>query len=126
MGSVISNRHLQRIEEMIQRRGRGNILAGGRRLVGKSVLDGFDFSQGSFFPPTVISDIVIEDELWQEEIFGPVVVVKTFTVGTSYSRQLVNTHTDHAPRVTGMLGRPRRRCIGKCMQVWPWGRNMDF
>lgn len=67
---------------MIQRRPRGNILVGGARLVSKSVLDEFDFSQGSFFPPTVMADVGIEDELWQEEIFGPVVVVKAFSVRT--------------------------------------------
>ena len=83
MGSVISVRHLKRIEGMLQRRG-GNstILAGGTRLVGKSLLDGFDFSKGSFLPPTVVADVNVEDELWQEEVFGPVVVVKRFSVST--------------------------------------------
>ncbi|KIK67819.1 hypothetical protein GYMLUDRAFT_68842 [Collybiopsis luxurians FD-317 M1] len=77
MGSVISPRQLERIEVMVKRTG-GKIVAGGERMVGKSELDGFDFSHGSFFPPTVIVDIAVEDELWQEEIFGPVVVVKQF------------------------------------------------
>ncbi|KAF9076963.1 aldehyde dehydrogenase [Rhodocollybia butyracea] len=67
MGSVISARHLERIEGMVG------------RMIGKSELDGFDFSKGSFYPPTVITDIEVEDELWQEEVFGPVVVVKRFT-----------------------------------------------
>jgi delta 1-pyrroline-5-carboxylate dehydrogenase len=65
---------------MLQRRGRSKVLAGGTRLVGKSALDGFDFSKGSFLPPTVIADVNVEDELWQEEVFGPVVVVKHFSV----------------------------------------------
>ena len=81
MGSVISLRHLERIENMIQSQTGSNILAGGKRLVGTSKLDGFDFSKGSFFPPTVIADVGLEDVLWQEEIFGPVVVVKQFSVG---------------------------------------------
>ena len=82
MGSIISFRHLERIEGMLQRRGSSNILAGGTRLAGNSTLDGFDFSKGSFLPPTVIADVNTEDELWQEEVFGPVVVVKHFSVGT--------------------------------------------
>lgn len=49
-------------------------------MTGKSELDNFDFSQGSFFPPTVIVDVDTSDELWVEEVFGPVVVVKRFSV----------------------------------------------
>ncbi|TFK43675.1 aldehyde dehydrogenase [Crucibulum laeve] len=78
MGTVISLRHLQRIEGMVKRTA-GNILTGGERMLGTSDLDGFDFSRGSFFPPTIITDITVEDELWQEEVFGPVVVVKRFS-----------------------------------------------
>ncbi|KZT72573.1 aldehyde dehydrogenase [Daedalea quercina L-15889] len=79
MGTVISHHQLERIERLVQRPYIGNILAGGRRLTGTSPLDGHDFSKGSFFPPTVISDVQLEDELWREEVFGPVVVVKRFT-----------------------------------------------
>jgi acyl-CoA reductase-like NAD-dependent aldehyde dehydrogenase len=80
MGTIISQRHLERIEETITKRKSGSILAGGRRMMDRSSLDGFDFSQGSFFPPTVIEDVSTEDMLWREEIFGPVVVVKRFSV----------------------------------------------
>lgn len=79
MGTVISHRQLERIEALVQRKGVGNILSGGRRMTGTSVLDGFDFSRGSFFPPTVITDVPTEDDLWREEVFGPVVVVKRFS-----------------------------------------------
>ncbi|KAF8897754.1 aldehyde dehydrogenase domain-containing protein [Infundibulicybe gibba] len=78
MGTVISLKHLDRMESMIQT-SKGDILLGGKRMFGMSELDGFDFSAGSFFPPTVITNVDIEDELWQEEIFGPVVVVKRFS-----------------------------------------------
>ncbi|KAF9006524.1 aldehyde dehydrogenase domain-containing protein [Cyathus striatus] len=71
MGAVISEQHLQRIVSMISHT-KGKVLVGGERMSGLSELDGFDFSKGSFFPPTI-------DELWQEEVFGPVVVVKRFT-----------------------------------------------
>ncbi|KAF4601947.1 hypothetical protein EYR40_005148 [Pleurotus pulmonarius] len=78
MGTVISERHLRRIESMIARKTSGSIVTGGTRMSGASPLDGHDFSKGAFFPPTIITDIDIEDLLWQEEIFGPVVVVKRF------------------------------------------------
>ncbi|EJF62414.1 aldehyde dehydrogenase [Dichomitus squalens LYAD-421 SS1] len=78
MGTVISLRQLERIETVVQR-GVGTILTGGKRMTGTSALDGYDFSQGAFFPPTVITDVPTEDDLWREEIFGPVVVVKRFS-----------------------------------------------
>ncbi|EGO02064.1 hypothetical protein SERLA73DRAFT_71210 [Serpula lacrymans var. lacrymans S7.3] len=79
MGSIISHRHLERIERMVDSRTNGTILAGGKRMVGRSLLDDFDFSRGSFFAPTVISEVDTKDELWQEEIFGPVVAVARFS-----------------------------------------------
>ncbi|KAF8915794.1 aldehyde dehydrogenase domain-containing protein [Mucidula mucida] len=65
MGTVISPQSLARIEGMMSRT--------------KGKLDGCDFSQGSFFPPTVVTELEITDELWVEEVFGPVVVVKKFS-----------------------------------------------
>ncbi|KAH9971339.1 aldehyde dehydrogenase [Lactifluus volemus] len=78
MGSVISADHLQRIHSMVEKRGSGTLLIGGEPLKDRSSLDGFDFSQGSFYPPTVVADVSLEDALWKEEVFGPVVVVKKF------------------------------------------------
>jgi len=65
---------------MVKQRGStARILAGGERLTGSSSLDEFDFSHGSFYPPTVITDVETHDDLWREEVFGPVVVVKRFS-----------------------------------------------
>jgi len=47
-------------------------------MEGPSPLDGFDLSKGSFYPPTVLTDIDLQSELWKEETFGPVVVVQKF------------------------------------------------
>lgn len=79
MGTVISHSHLERIERSVHRT-RGKVVTGGQRMTGVSGLDGFDFSQGAFFPPTVVTEIPLEDELWREEIFGPVVVIRKFSV----------------------------------------------
>ena len=78
MGSVISTRHLQRIQGMVEQRSSGAILIGGEPLKGRSSLDGFDFSRGSFYPPTIIADVSLDDTLWKEEVFGPVVVLNKF------------------------------------------------
>lgn len=80
MGTVISEKALERIESMLQSDSKVKILAGGKRLTGKSALDEFDFSQGYFFPPTVVTNVSTEGTLWREEVFGPVVVVKKFKV----------------------------------------------
>ncbi|KAI0249943.1 aldehyde dehydrogenase [Lactifluus subvellereus] len=78
MGSVISAHHLQRIHNIVEKRRSGAILMGGEPLKDRSSLDGFDFSRGSFYPPTVIANVSLEDSLWKEEVFGPVVVLKKF------------------------------------------------
>lgn len=82
MGTVISRRHLERIDAMVNRASStAKILTGGKPMTDDiSEVDGFDFSQGSFYPPTVVADVRVEDEIWQEEVFGPVVVVKSFKV----------------------------------------------
>ena len=82
MGSVISLHHLQRIDNVVKRtkNAGSTILAGGERLFGRSEIGDFSFSNGAFYPPTVIADVAIEDEIWKEEVFGPVVVVKRFSV----------------------------------------------
>lgn len=63
------------------------VLIGGMRMTGTG-LDGFDFSRGSFFAPTIIEDVGVDDALWQEELFGPVVVVAKFKVWCSNSRSM--------------------------------------
>lgn len=81
MGSVISEEQLQRIKNIVNNRSKqSKVLAGGQRLTGLSTFDGFDFSKGAFYPPTVITNVSTEEALWREEVFGPVVVVKEFTV----------------------------------------------
>jgi len=82
MGSVISPHALSRMSSMVSNRLSGTLLAGGDRMTGPSSLDGFDLSQGNFYPPTVITNISTEDDLWREEVFGPVVVVRQFQVGS--------------------------------------------
>jgi len=79
MGPVISSSSLQRVTRMVANSTRP-VATGGHRLNGLSPLDEHDLSKGHYFAPTVITDVETSDELWQEEAFGPVVVVKRFKV----------------------------------------------
>lgn len=79
MGSVISGRALERAERMVSQSGR-SIIAGGNRMTGTSGIDSFEFSKGYFYPPTVVEGVQPEDELFQEEVFGPVVTLTPFQV----------------------------------------------
>jgi betaine-aldehyde dehydrogenase len=70
LGPVISDRQLRRIEDLIARRpDRAKVLVGGQRAD----------RPGFYFEPTLISGLEQEDELVQQEIFGPVITVQTFT-----------------------------------------------
>lgn len=79
MGSVISAASLDRLVAAVDACDK-KILVGGARMTGTSSLDGFDFSKGSFFAPTLIENIGLDDFLWQEEVFGPIVVATKFKV----------------------------------------------
>jgi acyl-CoA reductase-like NAD-dependent aldehyde dehydrogenase len=54
--------------------------SGGEPLEDHSSLERFNFSRVGFYPPTVIADISLDDTLWREEVFGPVVVLSKFEV----------------------------------------------
>lgn len=71
VGPVISEAHLSKIDDMVQRaiRNQGcTILTGGKRLD----------RPGCFYQPTVIAGAKQSDEIIQEEVFGPVITVTPF------------------------------------------------
>ena len=76
----------------------GTVLIGGEQMQGLSPLDNFDLSKGSFFAPTIITDIETTDELWQEEIFGPVIVIKKFAVRPFHFELVRLSQYDRSPR----------------------------
>ncbi|KAI6898527.1 aldehyde dehydrogenase [Hortaea werneckii] len=81
MGPLISEKQLQAVTTLVSdASARGlEIVTGGRRMTGPSPLDGFPFSPGYYYAPTVITDgpgsKVVDARLWKEEAFGPVIVV---------------------------------------------------
>jgi acyl-CoA reductase-like NAD-dependent aldehyde dehydrogenase len=58
------------------------VVTGGERMVHTSTLDGTDFSEGYFYPPTILTDgpstKIVDTQIWREEVFGPVIVVVGF------------------------------------------------
>lgn len=80
IGPLISQASLARTEQILQRRpDHAVLMSGGSRLISPSPLDGFPRSEGNFFPPTIIAGVQTTDELWNEEVFGPVVALTSFS-----------------------------------------------
>jgi betaine-aldehyde dehydrogenase len=70
MGPLNSAAHFDRVKEIVDRTpAHAKIQAGGTPIS----------RPGYFFAPTVISDLRQDDELIQEEVFGPVITVQKFT-----------------------------------------------
>ena len=70
MGPLNSAAHFDRVKEIVDRTpAHAKIQAGGAPIS----------RPGYFFAPTVISDLRQDDELIQEEVFGPVITVQKFT-----------------------------------------------
>lgn len=74
MGPLASAAQLEKVEAAVAqaRLEKGKILCGGERF-----LEG-EFKKGFFYKPTVIEDLTMCSDLWQNEIFGPVVTVMSF------------------------------------------------
>ena len=69
LGPVISESQLQRIEGLVTRLpAHAKVHAGGQRAD----------RPGFFFEPTLIAGLEQDDEIVQEEIFGPVITIQTF------------------------------------------------
>jgi betaine-aldehyde dehydrogenase len=74
MGPLVSQNQLDIVQEYCEiGRREGTIITGGYRLTGG------DYDKGYFFAPTIISDLQTDCRIVQEEIFGPVLAVQTFS-----------------------------------------------
>ena len=74
MGPVISQVQRERVQGFIERTpGHARVAAGGN-ATGRDGLDG-----GYWFEPTVVADLQQQDEMIQNEIFGPVITVQQFS-----------------------------------------------
>lgn len=71
MGSLISRSHRDRVAGMVDRA----VTDGARLVTGGRVPEG----PGAFYPPTLLADVAESAEIYREEVFGPVLVVNSFT-----------------------------------------------
>lgn len=84
MGPLVSAKQLANVQRLVNEAlaTSANALVGGSRMQGKSPLDGFDFSNGYFYEPTVLvftqGNMITTSPIWCEEAFGPVIVVAGF------------------------------------------------
>ncbi|KOS19828.1 NAD/NADP-dependent betaine aldehyde dehydrogenase [Escovopsis weberi] len=84
MGPVVSARQLANVERLVDGAvaGGADVLIGGSRMTGVSELDGTSFSEGYFYPPTILASgascDITSTALWREEAFGPVIVLAGF------------------------------------------------
>lgn len=71
VGPLASGRSLEKVAGLVERaREETRLVFGGRRVAG---LDGY------FFEPTILADVPPTAEVFQEEVFGPVLCVTPFT-----------------------------------------------
>ncbi|RVP97786.1 aldehyde dehydrogenase family protein [Sinorhizobium meliloti] len=71
LGPLISAAQYQAVMKYIEiGRSEANLLTGGQRAPG--------FEKGYFVAPTIFTDVPTDARIWREEIFGPVLAVRTF------------------------------------------------
>jgi betaine-aldehyde dehydrogenase len=73
VGPMISSSQRETVSGFVERAK----AAGGKVLTGGGVPKGFD--QGYYYEPTVISEVAQGSEIVQDEVFGPVLTVQTFS-----------------------------------------------
>jgi 5-carboxymethyl-2-hydroxymuconic-semialdehyde dehydrogenase len=105
LGPNIHARQLEKIDGFVRRA----IAAGGRAVIG-----GKRAGQGLYYEPTLLTDVAQDSEIVQEEVFGPVLTLQTFTSeeeavrlanGTRFglAATLATGDPERAERVAGQL-----------------------
>jgi betaine-aldehyde dehydrogenase len=83
LGPLISAAHRDKVAGIVSRAPD----EGGRIVTGGKVIDG----PGSFYAPTLIADVAETSEVYRQEIFGPVLTVRSFTDDDDALRQANDT-----------------------------------
>lgn len=85
MGPLISERQLNNATKLVDDSvgsGFAKVLCGGQRMSGLSELDKTNFSDGFYYPPTILvstsENSITKTRIWHEEAFGPIIVVVEF------------------------------------------------
>lgn len=74
MGSLISPEHRETVHGFVERA----IAAGGKLRCGGRMLTEAPYDKGSYYAPTIIENVTPDMELFQEEVFGPVLAVTRY------------------------------------------------
>lgn len=74
MGSLISSDHRESVHGFVQRA----VAAGARLRCGGEMLTEGQYQGGNFYPPTIIDQVTRDMEIFQEEVFGPVLSVTRY------------------------------------------------
>lgn len=85
MGPMISLKQLSGAEKLVEEAMTGGFakaLCGGERMSGKSTIDDTEFSEGYYYPPTILvsasENSITKARIWHEEAFAPIIVVAGF------------------------------------------------
>ena len=74
MGSLISGSHRDSVQGFVDRA----VAAGAKVTLGGKPLTGGIYDKGFYYPPTVVENVSRDMEIFQEEVFGPVLSVTRF------------------------------------------------
>ncbi|MFE5046146.1 aldehyde dehydrogenase [Streptomyces sp. NPDC056637] len=99
IGPTIHTRQLEKIDGFVQRA----LAAGARAVIGGRR------GEGQYYAPTLLTDVAQDSEIVQEEVFGPVLTLQTFTDEDEAVRLANDTRFGLAATVaTGDRGRAER------------------
>lgn len=74
MGSLVSEKHMKTVQGFVDRA----VAEGGKIRMGGGRLTGGEYDKGFFFQPTIIENVTRDMEIFQEEVFGPVLAVTRY------------------------------------------------
>ncbi|MDO4271177.1 MAG: aldehyde dehydrogenase family protein [Eubacteriales bacterium] len=74
MGSLISRDHRETVHGFVERA----LAAGAKLRRGGRMLTEPPYDKGSYYPPTIIEEVTPDMEIFQEEVFGPVLAVTRY------------------------------------------------
>jgi aminomuconate-semialdehyde/2-hydroxymuconate-6-semialdehyde dehydrogenase len=103
VGPLVSEEHLAKVESYVDlaREDGGRIVIGGQRPPGLEL--------GYYLEPTIVTDMMQTSRAWQEEIFGPVLVARSFSTEAEAIAEANNSQYGLAAMVwTDNLSRAHR------------------
>lgn len=111
IGPLIDEKHLQSVDAYVKKA----ITEGGKILLGGHKLEKNELSKGSYYAPTIITNLTNQAVVCQEEIFGPVLVVIPFE---NENQLLVEANQSVYGLAAGIWTENYRR-------AWRLARNLD-